>query len=101
MYESNLDGYENLKFYDNHKLTPANYLINPENGVIINLSGRILTYHKIKINGIWRYYDRLVYEHVHGPIDENMVVLHKDNDPSNNKISNLCLIPKKSNKIIT
>lgn len=54
-------------------------------------------YARIKIDGIGFFTHRLIYQLVHGDLEQSDVIDHWDGDRSNNKISNLRPCDQKSN----
>lgn len=56
-----------------------------------------LGYYKIGVGNETIMWHKLVWEKLKGKIPEGMVVDHKDNNPSNNKLDNLQLVTHKDN----
>ena len=97
MYEHNLSNYIPLKVC-------GDYRINLQKGTIINKDNRILKtrngnrrYDVVSIKGKTYSLSRLVYAEKHGPVPEEMVIDHIDDDPSNNSIDNLQMITQQQN----
>lgn len=77
------------------------YIIDSENGKVFNKRGYEIGGLKsngnvtVNLNGKTHIIPRLIYESVHGAIPEGYVIHHKDGDITNNRISNLEIVPKK------
>lgn len=54
-------------------------------------------YYEVSLEGCRYYAHRLVYLLFNDKIEDNLVIDHKDNNPSNNKISNLRLVSQSEN----
>ncbi|MBK9285072.1 MAG: HNH endonuclease [Sphingobacteriaceae bacterium] len=98
-YETDLTGYENLKHYINGELdqrTFDSYKINIQKCRVINVKNNRIIQTRRKNNDYHMLFGsnfhRIIYQHVHGPIANALVVDHKDENKMNNRIENLQLL---------
>src|SRR6185437_2878135 len=105
-YETNLDGYEPLKYSNEDKkmMTSDEYQIHITKISIINSKQRILKpstnfggYLSINVHSMKKQIHRLIWEHCRGLIPSDVEIDHIDDNPANNSIENLQLLTHQQN----
>ena len=111
--ETILDGYEKLLVGSYASYGNDHYLVNPKKGCIINAETKLPVGVVTKQDYIrmyvgycdgtrtYQFRSRLIYEHVHGKIEPNHDIHHKDGNSFNDSIDNLEKMARKDHCRLT